>query len=157
MTTEQAFIEKGDLDDRLSVAIVRKIFDDDNSGTANDASVARVIADASSRFAGVLRGLGYPLPLPTPIPEDAKRYTLDIAEWMAAKRHPEVARKNWVELKKSSDDDLALIRKGIVRLAIPKAEETPATTPANVGAATGSTAGTDPDLPQGRFENMGDF
>lgn len=156
MTTTSAYFDKGDLDDRMSAAIVQRCFADDNGDSPNAGPIARFIADACSRLDGVLRATGLDVPVQNP-PNECKRMALDIAEWMMAKRFPEITRKNWVELKKASDEDLMMLRKGTIRLDIPKAAETPETTPANVGAKTGSTNPDDPDGDQGHWGDMGDF
>ncbi len=136
------FVTQTDVEQRLSVAKVRRLLDDDNNGTADATSVQRLIKDASSKVAGILRA-NYPLDViiamsADDLPEEIKRLTLDGVVAYAAQRHPEVMNRDWVELMKAWNADLKMLRNAETRLDIQGSPEPPQ----NVGGdvATGDPA-----------------
>lgn len=149
-----AYFDKADLEARLSATIVQQIYDDNNDGTADASPIARLIADASSEVDSFLRPI-YPLPLPTPVPNEVKRLALDVAEYRAAQRFPEIVRKNWQELRKVTIEDLNNLRKGVTRLDVPTGQAPDP--PANAGATVGQPRGTPACTPSPFWADMGDF
>ena len=148
-----AYFTKGDLEDRLSADVVRKCYDDNNIGTADSSPLGRLIRDASSKVDSYLRGM-YPLPLAT-VPNEVQRLALDVAEAFAAKRFPEIVRKDWKELLKQAEKELESLRMGKTRLDVPTGQAPDP--PANVGARVGSRVSDDGEETGGTFDKMGDF
>ena len=96
---------------RLSAAVVAQIYDDNNDGTEDTDPIARLTADATAW----VKSWVYPIyqanmPFLEPFEPEIVRTALDAVEWMAAKRHPEYVRRNWVELKESNRQDLIDLR-----------------------------------------------
>lgn len=152
-----AIITQADLEARLGVQMVKAILDDDNTGNAESYAVARILEDASSKVLGYALAAGYDLAaLSAAPPNELKRLALDAAEALAARRHPEVVRKNWVELDEVNTKELVNLRKGATRLDVANGTgiEPPATrvTSIKVGGSV------EPDeLPDRVFDDMGDF
>jgi phage gp36-like protein len=147
------YIAQADLESRLSADVVRRLLDDDRDGSADATPVARVIADASAKVAGYLRGVYSLAAIETTTPEEVKRLTLDVACAYLAQRHPEVLRLDWAEAMKLVDRELKDLRNGVSRLDVEDAPE-PA---ANQGGSTSSGNPACPE-PAPRFsDNWGDF
>lgn len=147
------YITQADLEARISAQRVKDILDDDNSGTADATAVTRILADASAKVAGVLRGIYDLTAVATTTPEEVKRLALDVAVVYAAQRHPEVVRRDWQPLLKAVQYDLESLRTGKTRLDVVSTPE-PA---ANEGGSITSTVVDDDDQPARVFDNMGDF
>lgn len=110
------FATQAQLEDRLSAQEVKQIYDDNNDGVPLGGPVTRLLADASSKIAGVLRA-DYDLDkIQANTPNEVVRLTLDAAEMFAAKRHPEYVRRDWEKLSKALEAELAMIRDGKTRL-----------------------------------------
>lgn len=130
--------------------VVRAIFDDDLSGTADDSPVAYILAEAQSRVDGYLRQL-YVIPL-DPVPNLVRSITIDVAIALAQKRHPEVVRADGDGLMKRAIEDLQRIRSGEMKL-----DSMTLATPQNAQVlySNGMAANR---APQARFfDDMGDF
>lgn len=112
------YITQAELEARIGASAVRRILDDNNDGTADAARVTRLLADASAKVAGSLRGKYILSAVETNTPEEVKRIALDIAHAYACKNHPEWVRGDWVEMLKMSDRELTAIRKGEMRLDV---------------------------------------
>ena len=108
------YIVQSDLEARLGAQRVRDILDDDNNGLADPAPVARILADASAKVAGVLRGIYDLTVIASAPPEEVKRLALDVAVVYAAQRHPEVVRRDWQPLLKAVTQDLEDLRTGML-------------------------------------------
>lgn len=152
-----AIITQADLEARLGPAMVEAILDDENSGIADAFAVERILDDASSKVLGYATAAGYPLAalVATP-PNELKRLALDAAEVLAARRHPEVVRKNWRELDEANIAELMNLRKGATRLDVANGTgiEPPATRVTSI--KVGGNVEPD-DLPDRFFDDMGDF
>jgi phage gp36-like protein len=104
------YITITDAENRLSAAIIRQIYDDDNNGTADTGPINQLIADAEGYIDAAVDAI-YPGLLPfNPVPREVKRLTLDAVEYYAARRHPEVVRRDWEKLKRVLDNDLKELR-----------------------------------------------
>ena len=135
------YISADDLRLRLSEPTYLGIFDDDNDGTADATAVAATIRDAEAYVNGYLRGV-YTIPL-SPVPDQAKRISLDVAEMYAYARNRAFTRGDVVAMQKAVREELMDIRKGVIRLDIEGLPE-PA---ANQG---GDVRSGDPDYPEPR-------
>lgn len=125
-----AYWEQGDLEDRLSEAIVRALLDDDNNGAPAPSVIARLQDDSDSHVNSYLRPI-YRLPLSS-VPNEVKRLSLDVACAMAAMRRPEVVRRDGKALMEMALADLKSLRRGDTRLDV---EVLP---PANTGGTVRS-------------------
>lgn len=134
------YIAKADIEQRLSAPVVKRIYDDDNDGTADADPVNRLCKDASARVAGFLRGIYSLDAVAAAPPEEVIRLTLDVAEALAAKRFPRAVMRDWMPLWKVATDELKDLRNGVTRLDVEGSPE-PA---ANQG---GEVASGNPDAP----------
>ena len=109
-----------DLQARLSAETVRQIFDDDTNGAPDALNITRLQEDSDSYVKGFLRPI-YDLDeidaLPSP-PNELKRLSLDVAEWMACRRWPEYIRGEWKEKRDYTRAELMDLRSGTVRLDV---------------------------------------
>lgn len=128
MPFEPLFTKK-QLEDRLSATVVRRIYDDNNDGTADTDPIEQLRLDASSKVRGKLGPVYNPELLLGALADELVRIGLDQAVAMAAQRFPEVMRKDWEKLMTQADKDLSELRKGIANLGVNTSPE-PA---ANVG------------------------
>lgn len=149
-----AYITIEDLKDRLSEQVLQQILDDDNDGDPDATVVDRLISDAESKVNAALRNL-YTLPLPTPPPNEVKRLALDVAEALAARRHPEYVRRDWEKLMSYADGELDKLSTGKRRLDVQSTPEPAANqrTEFRSGDPTSPT----PASPPRRWDDMGDF
>jgi phage gp36-like protein len=111
-----AYVLKEDLERRLSVEVVKQIFDDENSGVADADPIEQIILDAESVVNGYLRGT-YTLPITSP-PRVLKTISLDLAHALAHERHPEYVRASGKEQRERAMGMLRAIRKGEMRLDV---------------------------------------
>lgn len=115
-------VEDADVSARLSPAVVRRLLDDDNDGTADANALERLKLDASARVAGFMRGI-YPIDTikamaAEDLPEETKRLTLDGVVTYAAQRHPSYVGGDWVELWKAWTAELKEFRAGLTSLDV---------------------------------------
>jgi phage gp36-like protein len=109
-------ITRAQLEERLSVATVRRIFDDNNDGTADSGPLTRLLTDASSKLRATLGPL-YDLDKLDPATSDELvRISLDIAHAYAAQRHPEFVRVDGFKLMQQAEKELEKIRAGLANL-----------------------------------------
>jgi phage gp36-like protein len=147
-----SYISQADLEARLSAKVVRQICDDNNDGKADPSAIARIIEDAEAKFESAIRNVVSVLPL-SPVPTEAKRLVLDIAEAYAAKRHPRYVRLDWERLMKACDVDLDRIATGKRRLNASPPEPTGIhQPPQQLGPISASG-----EEEARRFDDMGDF
>lgn len=130
--------------------VVRAIFDDDLSGTADDSPIAYILAEAQSRVDSYLRQL-YAIPL-DPVPNVVRSITIDVAIALAQKRHPEVVRADGDALMKRAIEDLQRIRSGEMKL-----DSMTLPTPKNAQVLYSSGMAANPTPAPRFFDNMGDF
>lgn len=101
---------------RIGGDLLDRALDDDDDGQADVAVMQEVIADASAKVAGTLRG-NYDLGVVAEnTPREVKRLTLELATCYIAQRHPEVVRFDWEPRMKQVNTDLKAIRSGENRL-----------------------------------------
>lgn len=152
-----AYITSTDLSARLSATKLARIYDDDRDGTADTDPVALLIADACSKVAGYLRGLYDLAVIEAAPPHEVVRLTLDVAVAMAAQRHPEVVRVDWVPLMQGAERDLERLRAGKTRLDVMGSPEPAAN--ASGGFSEGDPSQFDgaTALPVFSGEGFGDF
>jgi hypothetical protein len=119
------FFTKAQLEARISKKKLQRIYDDNRDGASDEDPVKQLRADASSKVCSYLEPMGITkkvealfdlttgelLPGKT-LPMELPRLALDAAEALAAKRHPEVMRQDWVLLMKQVDTDLGKVRDG---------------------------------------------
>lgn len=140
------------LEARLSKAVVRRIFDDDNDGEPDTSPLLQVIADAERRFEQTMAGL-YPslAVLRQKAAEDASSLVLDLAEAISAKRFPRAVNRDWLPLMKYALDQLKDYRAGVARVPV----DGPPNPPSNAGGDISSGAGSavdDSDIPEPIFQ-----
>lgn len=112
----KTLFDKAQLEARLTKTTIRRIFDDDNDGSADTDPVDGLIRDASSK---VLSYLGPDYDISTLDPQqtpDLIRIALDVAQAMAAQRHPEYVRVDGFKLMNQAMADLKLLRQGFTSL-----------------------------------------
>jgi hypothetical protein len=118
------------LEDRLSQAVVRRIYDDDNDGEPDAGPLLRVIKDAERRFESIMKAVYPSLAVlrATDSAESVSGLVLDLAEAIAAKRFPRCVCREWKPLL---DDALAQIkeyRTGVAQAPIDGSPNPPANT-----------------------------
>lgn len=116
-----AFITQTQLSRRLGPATLRRLYDDNDAGTADTNAVAQLIADASGKVASHLQGIVPLSAAATAATGDTAheivRLTLDVAVAMAAQRNPEVLPSyDGLELMKQAERDLDRLRKNTTAL-----------------------------------------
>lgn len=116
MTIAGHYIDDAKLSARVGAKTYAACFDDTNSGTVNAQAVAQVIQDAEAQFDGFMRGV-YPIPL-SPVPNQAVRICLDLAEAYTYLRNVEAARRDPDVILKRAREEMTDIRKGFVRLDV---------------------------------------
>lgn len=117
------FITAEQLRDRLSGTKLRRLTDDNRDGVADPAVLTQVRKDASSKVASYLRDITDLAAVETAAQNDSAhevaRLTLDVAEYMLFKRHPEAARgHDWVELMRACNAELKLLRDAYTKLDV---------------------------------------
>lgn len=150
-----AYIVRTDLEKRLSPAVVRSLYDDDNDGEPDDDPVAQLIADAESKVLGAIVGPGGVYATAFDVnnyPAELKRLFLDAAVAYAAQRHPEYVRREWLPLMQQLDAELSMLRNGKRTLGI-------TTTPEPAANHGGSVVNDVPDTDIDRtfLDGMGDW
>ncbi len=80
--------------------------------------LAEIIADASAKVAGTLRGIYSLDAVAANTPREVKRLTLELALVYIAQRQPEVAQFDWMPLMEQVNADLKAIRRGENRLDV---------------------------------------
>src|SRR5512145_15337 len=129
-----AFITPVQLRNRVSQTLLDRLYDDDRDGLADVDPVEQMIADASGKVASYLQGItdlnAVQAAALAGTAHEVVRLTLDVAEYMAIKRHPEAApAHDWVELMKAANTDLKMLRESFTKLDV----EGPPNPPSNVG------------------------
>jgi hypothetical protein len=120
-------------ENRLSAAVVRRIYDDDNVGAVDDDSdspLGQACRDAETWFEAVAIGI-YPdlVALRAGGGDPAVSMVLDCFEAIAAKRFPRAVNRDWQALWDTADKQLMRMRRGEIKLPV---TGTP-NPPANVG------------------------
>ena len=115
---EQLYVTVADMEAELSEDVLDQIYDDDESGEADEAPLMADIREAQSVVESYLRGL-YALPIPDPIPTILKTITKDIAAAYAERRHPEYARADGKARYDISIERLKEIRSRNMRFDVP--------------------------------------
>jgi hypothetical protein len=115
------------LENRIGIEIIRRIFDDDNSGQPSGAAVKQLCEDASSKVRG---GIGFDYDLDAVTTEAAartavelRRIALDCAHAMAAIRHPGALKLDGFALMEQVDRDLKNLRQAQTTLGTKKSPE----------------------------------
>lgn len=145
---------KEQLENRLSAAVVARLYDDDNDGEADDDPLEQCLADASSKLDSYLAPLGV-LPLIEPYPNEVIRLELDIAQAYAAQRFPEAVRQDWEKLMAQAEKDLDRLRMGKTMLG--QRPPDPAANHGGVVTSDDPTREPGDTTSQRRWDNMGDF
>lgn len=121
-------IQQSDLEARLGADVVRRIYDDGNVGSANAASVARLITDSEARVkASVRRGhsqADYLLVIAQK-PDLLVTLTLDVAQGYAWQRFPSYVRCDGAAILKTAMEELDRVALGKLRFDITSAIPTP--------------------------------
>ena len=168
---------KAQFEARLSVKKVKRIYDDNSDGSADTNPVNQLRADASSKVRSYLEPMGImpeieelfnqttgELLSGKVLPDEIVRLALDVGVALAAQRHPEVMRQDWVLLMKQCDSDLCRLRDG--KTSLGGGTQGGTTTPtSDLDGGVVGVPGEDParirsqddDLPIGRWGDMGDF
>lgn len=115
------YLTQANLEDRLSVAVVRAILDDNADGTVDTGPLGQVLADAEAYCEGFARGI-YDLTvlraLGTNAPTEWKRMCLDVAGCYLLERWPEYIRGDLLRMWERARTQLLDLRKGLTRLNI---------------------------------------
>ena len=111
------------LEARLSATTVRRIYDDNNDGATDTDPIIQLQKDASSKVRGTLGPVYDPDKLDPATLDEVVRLALDVAQAMAAQRHPEYVRIDGFKLMKQAIDELALLREGMSNLGTNAAPE----------------------------------
>jgi phage gp36-like protein len=138
-----ALFTQAELEGRLSASTVRRIFDDANIGTADTNAIAQLIQDASSKVLSWLGPIYDSTTINGSTQAEVQRLALDVAQAMAAQRHPEYVRGDGFKLMEQAERELTNLRKGLTNLGI----ETPPEPAANQGGDVDSD-NPDDDEPQ---------
>lgn len=110
------FVTKADLERRLGASVVQMLFDHNNDGSADAASITQICEDASSKVRGAL-GLVYDLDtFDATVATELRRIALDAAVAMTARDFPGAYTRDWESLMVGVDRDLAAVRKGMANL-----------------------------------------
>jgi phage gp36-like protein len=146
-----AYITRTDLENAVGAGTVAAIFDDATTGTANDAAISLVIAEAESRVNSFLRQL-YVIPL-SPVPDLVKSIAIDVATALMQSRHPEYLRVDGERLMNRAEADLMKLRDGTI-----KVDSQTLPTPANARVIVGSGIAASPAPEPKKFgDGMGDW
>jgi hypothetical protein len=124
------YITERMVENRLSAAVVRRIYDDNNDGRAdsdatNVGPIEQLINDAEARFESFATTI-YPsvAALRTaPICSEIIRLCLDCAEAMACRRFPKAVNREWFPLWQASERELKGLRTGETSLNVDTAPE----------------------------------
>jgi phage gp36-like protein len=142
------------LEARLSSYVVNRLLDDNGDGAGDADVLLQLRKDASAKVRGHIGPVFDPDTLDENIVDEVVRITLDVAQAMAAQRHPEVMRVDGFELMKQAERDLKKIRIGESNLGTKE-------DPPGVGANNGgyvSSGNPNRTTPKKRFtDNWGDF
>jgi hypothetical protein len=112
----QPLITKKQLENRLSAIIVKRIYDDNNDGSADSDPLNQLLLDASSKFRGAL-GTIYDIDtFDQNTLDEVVRISLDIAQAYAAQRHSEIVRVDGFKLMQQAEKDIEKIRAGLSNL-----------------------------------------
>lgn len=150
-----------ELEDRIGRENVLAFLDDDRDGEPDDGPVERLQADCDSYVEGYLRPI-YPdleVVRANP-PNQIKRLSLDCADMMLSRRHPEYPRRDWLDMKVALDAELDRLRTGKIRLDVTGSPEPAANNGGNLitpGATSGAGLIEAPALVFGGPCGMGDF
>lgn len=142
------------LEKRLSAQVVRRIYDDNNDGEADDSPLLQVCEDAEAHFESFCSGIYDLATLRASPPSEAVRLCLDCAEAMAYRRFPRAAARDWLPMWQVVEKELEGLRTRKTRLNTTTAPE-PAS---NEGGAVylGTTEVND-DETTSVFSDFGDF
>jgi len=140
------YIDKEKLEDRLSVAVVRRIYDDNNDGSADTGPLLQVIVDAERRFESFMIGI-YPTlaELRTNGGEAASSIVLDLAEALAVKRFPRAANREWLPLLEDATKQMKEYRTGLQKIPVQGSPNPPANTGGRVELYGPEVVATDND------------
>lgn len=132
------------LENRLSVAVVRRIFDDNNDGEPDSNPLLQIIDDAERWFESVavavypdlaaLRAQGGP---------SAASIVMDCAVGMSAQRFPKAVCREWQPLIDWADKQLMRLRKGEIKLPVVGPPNPPANTGGRVELSGPASVGVD--------------
>lgn len=143
-----------ELSDRIGSAVLAKIFDDDDNGTADAGPLAQIAADAASKVRGKL-GPVYPVAMLLEGPAtELRRIALDIGHAMAAIRHPGFVKVDGIAMMKLAQADLEEVRLGVANLGT----DDPPEPAKNQGGEVVDGTGADDNFRDPVFMNgMGDY
>lgn len=148
------FFTQAELETRLSVSVVRRIYDDNNDGTADTTVVDRLREDATSWVSSRLiptYGLSMLTYDSTTVPNEVKRIALDVAAAYAAQRHPEAVTLDWEKLLKQAKEDIA------EHAAAKRHADSSTVRPRNIGGFQTTSTATLTLLREDGSGGMGDF
>ncbi len=142
------YISQLELEAAVGAIKLRRGTDDDNNGVADTEVVQGLIADASAKVAGYLRGIYDLDAVAANTPREVKRLTLQVARAYLYERNPEHYRRDWQPIMEQADKELMALRMGKTRLDVVGTPE-PA---ANTGGANGTIEnGVETDTPNPFF------
>ena len=146
------YATKVQLERRLGHAVVASLFDENNTGGADNETVDDVLADASAKVDSYLAPLGV-LPIAVPYPREIVRLTLDVASSYAVQRHPEATHLDWEKLMAQAEKDLDRLRMGKTMIGV-----TPPDPAANHGGEVYNNVVTQEDAETpSPWDDLGDF
>ena len=106
------YVGLNNVEARLSTAVVRRICDDDNDGTADSNAIDELIESSESRVEGACRDIYDLTALRAASPGEIKRLVLDGIVAYAAMRFPKAMSRPWEPLMESWRKDLKALRAG---------------------------------------------
>lgn len=115
------------LENRIGIEVLRRIFDDSNTGQASRSAVMQLCEDASSKVRGGI-GFDYDLDAVTQVAAastaiELRRIALDCAHAMIAIRHPGALKQDGFAMMEQVDRDLKNLRQAQTTLGTKKAPE----------------------------------
>ena len=155
-----SYFTQTDLENALSIPIVKGIYDDDRNGTADTAPIAACIAYGTAQCDSFLRKVGLApgggtltLPL-SPVPDEVKFAALDFGIAYSIRRRPDIVKATgeqpWTVFYEQANEQM---KRYVSSMQMVSAT---AMTHATVGGSIfGGATGT--DLPVSRWACMSDF
>ena len=159
------YFDQTDLENALSVNVVKGVYDDDHDGVADSAPVAACIAygnaECNSFLRNVLTSGGSPIELPlTDVPDEVKFAALDFGIAYTMRRRPDVVRamneQPWTVFYEAAVAKMKRYCASLQR--VPATTGTHATAGGALLNPDSDADGNAEDLPtEGRWSDMADF
>jgi len=148
------YFTQTDLENALSIPIVKAVYDDDRDGEVDAGPIAACLAYGTAQCDSFLRKVGTPVPLTT-VPDEVKFAALDFGIAYTIRRRPDLVKaaneQPWTTFLEQAIAQMQ-------RYASSQQMISPtAMTSATVGAQIFAREHDDDELPESRWADMGDF